>query len=167
MRYIYKLISIYQYGIKFDFLLEKVELDFLGSLFDIFIKFIYIVKFRFRGLQRRRSFVRLQEVVQDIGVGLKVDEGLDLFFILSLVDQGIFKFSKLDRKESIGKGSDKKELFLKVVEKVVKVKKVVFRGVYSKRNKKFRFLVYFRRFKILFFFRVLKYFKKSVFRVCK
>lgn len=113
MRYIYKLISIYQYGIKFDFLLEKVELDFLGSLFDIFIKFIYIVKFRFRGLQRRRSFVRLQEVVQDIGVGLKVDEGLDLFFILSLVDQGIFKFSKLDRKESIGKGSDKKELFLK------------------------------------------------------
>lgn len=74
---------------------------------------------------------------------------------------------KIVVKKEGGVKKDFKVKFLKVVEKVVKVKKVVFRGVYSKRNKKFRFLVYFRRFKILFFFRVLKYFKKSVFRVCK
>lgn len=109
MRHIHKLTSTYQYGIKLDSLLEKVELDSLGSLPDTSTKLTHIAKSRPRGPQRRRPSARPQEAAQDTSAGLKADEGLDSFFTSSPADQGTPKSSKSDRKESIGKGSDKKE----------------------------------------------------------
>ncbi|XP_011426768.3 F-actin-uncapping protein LRRC16A isoform X11 [Magallana gigas] len=88
---------------------EKVELDSLGSLPDTSTKLTHIAKSRPRGPQRRRPSARPQEAAQDTGAGLKADEGLDSFFTSSPADQGTPKSSKSDRKESIGKGSDKKE----------------------------------------------------------
>eukprot|EP00105_Crassostrea_gigas_P024532 XP_011444792.1 PREDICTED: 60S ribosomal protein L23a-like [Crassostrea gigas] len=70
------------------------------------------------------------------------------------------------KKEGGGK-KDSKAKPPKAAEKAVKAKKAVLRGVHSKRNKKFRPSVHFRRPKTLSLPRAPKYPKKSVSRVCK
>lgn len=109
MRHITLTNNTYQYCTKLHYLLAKVELDSLGSLPDTSSKLTHIAKSRPRGPQRRRPSARPQESAQDTNAGLKADEGLDSFFTSSPADQGTPKSSKTDRKESTGKGSDKKE----------------------------------------------------------
>ncbi|XP_062576031.1 large ribosomal subunit protein uL23-like [Saccostrea cucullata] len=74
---------------------------------------------------------------------------------------------KSDAKKEGGAKKDSKAKPPKAAEKAVKAKKAVLRGVHTKRNKKFRPTVHFRRPKTLSLPRAPKYPRKSVSRVCK